>query len=239
MAREGLFSCVRYREWLGVGMGTGSDPVVESVRGGSGRGDGPSSSSFVAHNGPVERIVWFDVETTGLDPECDLALEVGARVTDMRGVRVLDRDYQALIDVGDLGSVMDRADERVQRLHSESGLWADLWSAGSGAKPVGLVDVELTAWLEGAVDGDRGTVFYFGGNSVAFDRAVARVDFPMFSQHFSHRLIDATCLSLFVKAVGGPKFHKVGTAHRALADALSSLEEYRHYVAWAESSLST
>ena len=82
-------------------MGTGSGPSVESVKGPE-KAYGPGSSSLGSRTGPVERIVWFDVETTGLDPECDLALEVGARVTDMRGVRVLDRDYHALIDVLEL-----------------------------------------------------------------------------------------------------------------------------------------
>ncbi len=173
------------------------------------------------------KIVWVDVETSGVDHDNDRLLEVGAIITDMDGVEI-DRGavYTSLISVNNLGSVMSESSPVVQEMHERSGLWRDLWN--EKGSPSHVVESEMLVWLSSYTSDDD--ILYFGGNSVTLDRNFLRTFMPSFYSRISFRSIDVSTLSVVLRSSGLAKMYHKESKHRALADIYESLGEYRHYL---------
>jgi len=169
-------------------------------------------------------IVWLDVEANGLTPEVDTLLEIGAIVTDFHGEPISDA-YSSLVTVPDLKAVISSANPLVQRMHTTSNLWQDLWEKES--KPAELIDQELYTML---TELPPRTLLFLGGNSVGTDRSFAKMHLPLFSSLLTHMTVDATGLATVLQETrGAPRYNK-RQDHRALLDVEDSIEEYRHYL---------
>lgn len=175
-------------------------------------------------------IAWIDVESGGTSPEIDPLLEFAALVTDMEG-NALGNSYSSLVETKNLPEIISGTSEYVRNMHSKSGLWSDLWARNQ--KPVSVVESEALEWLEGITTPD--TVVYFGGNSINLDRRFLQVHMPDFYERISHRSIDVTSVSIFLQSNAEASPYSKGKSHRALEDALDSVEEYKHYRRWIRS----
>lgn len=178
----------------------------------------------VKHN-KIEYIVWIDVETTGTDPERDEILEIGSLVTDIEGNKLGD-PYEALFTVKNLSETMVKASETVQKMHETSRLWLDLWELDT--KSAAVVDKEMLEWIKPFVDDD--IILYFGGNSITLDRNFVKMNLPEFYRNISYRSVDVTSLSIAIQSNSSVQGYRKYKQHRALSDALDSVEEYRHYM---------
>lgn len=177
-------------------------------------------------NSRDSKIVWIDVETSGVDSETDHLLEIGMIITDMKGAMVSENAvYDSLIHVDDLGSVMSSVSPIVHSMHEKSGLWHDLWR--EQGKPSYLAEQELNELLTEYVEEDD--VLYFGGNSVTLDRNFVRASMPSFYRRISHFSIDVTSIGALLKGNGVVSGFYKNSPHRALPDIYESLSEYIHY----------
>ncbi len=162
---------------------------------------------------PVDRLVWVDLETTGLDPERDVILEVAIVITDGK-LEELTHASWVVKPEGSLPSL----DPIVGQMHGSSGLLADAWTMG---QPLHQVDVRAAAavFKLGAAGGP------IAGSTPQFDLAFIRKYMPILAGCFNHRVFDVSSLKQACCNSTGHDSPDDGTkpAHRALADIRDSI----------------
>lgn len=171
-------------------------------------------------------IVFLDLETTGLDPEYAVILELGMVVTD-----------DELSEVGRRAWVLPFAESQHEALdpfildmHTKSGLLAEC--AGGVVKPRWQAEHEAVDWLE-SLAVVRGEV-QLGGNTIGFDRKFLGVYMPGLLHHFHYRSIDMSSVNELARR-WNPAFYATrpqaaeGAGHRALADLDVSIALAKHY----------
>lgn len=177
----------------------------------------------LAHHKPEAaegRILFLDLETTGLDPDRDQILEVG-------GILV-DPDLQEL---GRLHYLIDppRTTHMLETIgmHRSSGLIKAMYEEGTG--PIYTAEESILEYLAGEMRITTRSL-EIAGFSIQFDRSFLRVHMPRLHGWLSHRMIDVSTLrALQRRWVGQPR--KQNQAHRAIADceeAIAELRTYRH-----------
>ncbi len=172
----------------------------------------------------IDRLVWVDLEMTGLDPERDVILEVAALVTDSELVELgegVDLVVQQPREV--LGGMVDV----VRDMHARSGL----------TEAVLASDVTLEAAEAAVLDFVRAHVpeprtVPLCGNSIATDRSFLARQMPKLDAWLHYRMIDVSSIKELSKR-WYPKVYnhmpnKAG-GHRALADIRESIAELRYY----------
>lgn len=172
-------------------------------------------------------IVWLDLETSGTIPERDFVLEVGALCSDLDG-RQIGEPFQSIVNVPSIPEVIDSSSLYVRKMHEKSGLWLDMWRSPSLS--VSEIDDRISMWLKNTIEyygGDSIREILLGGNSITLDRNFVRINFPRLSSALSHRSIDMTSVSIFFSSINLPSESYIVRKHRALSDAMDSLEEFR------------
>jgi oligoribonuclease len=181
-------------------------------------------------------IIWGDLETTGLNPNADMILEVGFRATDWYGVEI-DRITLPILNHG-WRSVLTR-DPAVWAMHQESGLIEDLNKLQNGVLDhhfhgKSAVAGKLLVWLkqfEG--QGPHQGKFPLAGNSVHFDRKFMFQHMPVVDNWFSYRNLDISAIREACKIVN-PALHSREPSptknHRPQGDLDASIILWQHYI---------
>lgn len=169
-----------------------------------------------------QRLVWIDLEMTGLDPDSDRILEIATLVT--------DGELNILAEGPELA--ITQAVERLEGMddwnrshHRASGLWQRALESNTDAATAERLTLEfLQQWLEPGCSP-------ICGNSIAHDRRFLRRYMPGLERFFHYRHLDVSTLKELARRWApqlADGFHKQG-AHTALADVRESLEELRYY----------
>jgi oligoribonuclease len=168
------------------------------------------------------RLIWIDLEMTGLDPYNDSILEIATVVTDA----VLNElAVGPVYAIRHPESVLNKMDDWNTEHHTASGLWQR------------VLDSEVT--VHGA---ERDTLDFLGewteagaspmcGNSVCQDRRFLARLMPELEAWFHYRNLDVSTLKeLAVRWAPQivSEFSKE-SRHEALADIRESIAELRHY----------
>lgn len=169
-------------------------------------------------------IVFLDLETTGLDPISDRILEVAALAVEPAPPPEYLRPLRGVCSViKPSPGIQLNMDSYVQNMHTRNGLLAAVEAEGV---PLGEAQKELCAFLAS----EKGP-HTLAGNSVHFDLGFLRSWMPVAAEHFSHRLLDVSAISLARHAVGlsDCPIH-AGDAHRAQGDVLTSIAKARWFM---------
>lgn len=170
------------------------------------------------------RIVWVDLEMTGLDPARHVIVEVAALVTDAE-LNIIDEGVDLVVHATD--AQLAEMDDVVTSMHSENGLLDEI-----KASPVSLAEAEdaVLALVEKHCDPAHPAPL--AGNSIATDRTFIRAQMPRLDAALHYRMIDVST----VKELSRRWFPKAyynqpqkGMAHRALADIVESIRELDYY----------
>lgn len=170
------------------------------------------------------RIVWVDLEMTGLDPSRHVIVEVAALVTDAE-LNIIDEGVDLVVHATD--AELAEMDDFVTQMHSDNGLLDDI-----KASTVSIEEAE-GAVLE-LVDKhcDPAHPAPLAGNSIATDRTFIKAQMPRLDAALHYRMIDVST----VKELSRRWFPKAyfnqpqkGMAHRALADIVESIRELDYY----------
>jgi oligoribonuclease len=168
------------------------------------------------------RLVWVDLEMTGLDPETCVIVEIATIVTD-QDLAVVAEGPSLVIRPPD--EALARMSAFVRDLHGKSGLLDRIQ-----ASTVTRADAEreTLAFLERHAA--KGTS-PLCGNSVWKDRAFLEREMPEVVGFLHYRMIDVSTLKELVRRWYPAPFHapKKKEAHRALDDIRESIEELRWY----------
>lgn len=170
------------------------------------------------------RIVWVDLEMTGLDPARHVIVEVAALVTDAE-LNIIDEGVDLVVHATD--AQLAEMDDVVTSMHSGNGLLDEI-----KASPVSLAEAEdaVLALVEKHCDPAHPAPL--AGNSIATDRTFIRAQMPRLDAALHYRMIDVST----VKELSRRWFPKAyynqpqkGMAHRALADIVESIRELDYY----------
>jgi oligoribonuclease len=170
----------------------------------------------------ASRLIWIDMEMSGLDPDRDRILEVALVITDS-GLEVVAE--APVLVVHQSAEVLDGMDAWNKSTHGKSGLVDRV--RGSRLTEVD-VENEMLAWLAQYVPKGASPMC---GNSICQDRRFLARYMPRLEAHFHYRNLDVSTLKELAKRwkpeiAGG--FEK-RSKHEALADIYESIDELKYY----------
>lgn len=168
------------------------------------------------------RLIWIDLEMTGLDPDSDSIIEIATLVT--------DPDLNILAEGPELA--IHHPVERLQAMddwnrttHAKSGLWNRIL-----ASDVSLAQAEARTidFLSQWVPAGKSPIC---GNSICQDRRFLVRLMPELERYFHYRNLDVSTLKELARRwsptlLNG--FSKAGT-HTALSDIRESVKELAYY----------
>jgi oligoribonuclease len=169
-----------------------------------------------------DRLVWVDMEMSGLLPETDRILEIAMIVTD--GDLNIVAEGPVLV-VHQEDAVLDRMDAWNKGTHGRSGLIDKV-----KASTLTEADVEAAclAFLKQHV---KSSISPMCGNTIHQDRRFMNRYMPKLEAYFHYRNIDVSTIKELCKR-WQPEIAKGFSkqqAHTALADIIESVEELRYY----------
>jgi oligoribonuclease len=168
------------------------------------------------------RLVWIDMEMTGLKPDSDRIIEVALIVTDGELDIVAQAPVWAVRQSDDVLAAMDAWN---QSTHTRSGLVARVRAS---THDEAQVEAAALAFLRDLVPPKASPMC---GNSICQDRRFLARWMPSLEDYFHYRNLDVSTLKELARRwspdvlKGVPKEGK----HEALADVYESIAELRHY----------
>jgi oligoribonuclease len=168
------------------------------------------------------RLIWIDLEMTGLKPDTDRIIEVAIVVTDGDLATVAESPVWA---VQQDAAALDAMDSWNKGTHGRSGL---IERVKASAQNDADVEAAALAFLREHVPPKASPMC---GNSICQDRRFLARWMPQLESYFHYRNLDVSTLKELVrrwKPEAAKGFSKEGK-HQALADIYDSLEELRFY----------
>ena len=168
------------------------------------------------------RLIWIDMEMSGLNPDLDSILEVALIVTDSELNIVAEAP---VLVVHQPDAVLDGMDSWNKSTHAKSGL---IDKIRASTLDEAAVESGMIAFLEEHVP--KGTS-PMCGNSICQDRRFLAKSMPKLEAYFHYRNLDVSTLKELAKrwkpelSDGFKKHNK----HEALADIHESIEELKYY----------
>ncbi len=170
------------------------------------------------------KLLWVDVEMTGLDPAKDVILEIAAEVTDF-DLKTLE-SYEARIQ-----QKRDIVAERMQK----NNWWAsfpanrdEFIQKLDDGKPLKEVEQSLVS-LVSKHFGDEPAVL--AGNSIWNDRLFIKQWLPALDLKLHYRMLDVSSWKLFMQGKHDVTYEKK-EVHRAFDDIQASIAELQYYLDW-------
>ena len=170
------------------------------------------------------RLVWLDLEMTGLDTRRHVIVEIAVIVTDSN-LEPLDGGIDIVIGATD--AELAEMDDFVTNMHTRSGLLEEIRAS----------EVTIPEAMERALDYVRGHVptprtAPLCGNTIGADRRFLDVQMNALEEYLHYRSIDVSSLKELARRWNPTVFRaRPGKAetHRALDDIRESIAELRHY----------
>lgn len=168
------------------------------------------------------RLVWIDLEMTGLDTDQDSIIEIATVVTDYE-LNVLAEG--PVIAVRHAESVLQGMDDWNRKHHTESGLWQQVLESDHDCSQAESTTIAfLQKWVEKGASP-------MCGNSICQDRRFLHRQMPELLRWFHYRNLDVSTLKILAgqwmeaeKAV-----YRKQNLHTALADIHESIAELKYY----------
>lgn len=175
---------------------------------------------MIDKNPVATKLLWVDLEMTGLDPNTDVILELAAEVTDF--------DFNTL---GSYEAVIKQPEAKLASMND----WCKVQHAKSGLldriRSDGRDETEVVTEFEQFIQqhfGEEPAIL--SGNSIHNDRQFIKVWWPSVDKMLHYRMLDVSSFKIIMQSKYGVNLEK-GDAHRAYHDVRASISELQHYLA--------
>ncbi|WP_417441649.1 oligoribonuclease [Idiomarina sp.] len=169
-----------------------------------------------------QRLIWIDLEMTGLEPDENHIIEVATIVTDAELNTLAEGP---VIAVHQPQKYLDRMDDWNVKTHTGSGLVERVKGSQHDERKAAAETIEfLKQYIDAGVSP-------MCGNSICQDRRFLAKHMPELEAFFHYRNLDVSTLKELAKRWNpevANSFKKSG-AHEALADIRESIGELKHY----------
>ena len=170
-----------------------------------------------------DRLVWLDLEMTGLDLDRHVIVEIAALVT--------DDDLEPVDDGIDLivhqpPSALAEMDDFVRNMHTKSGLLPEIEASTLSLADAGA---QVLDYVRGHVAEGSSPLC---GNSIGVDRRFLDRQLPELDRYIHYRSIDVSSFKELCRRWYPAAYKKrpgKTEKHRALADVEESIAEMRYY----------
>lgn len=168
-----------------------------------------------------QRLVWIDLEMTGLNPNTHVIIEIATVVT--------DEDLTILAEGPSLA--INRTEEELGEMnkwnvttHTNSGLLERVRKSDVTIELAEELTLKfISSWINKGVSP-------LAGNSIGQDRRFLRKEMPTIDEYLHYRTIDVSTLKeLAARWRPELKPYKKKGSHRALDDIKESIEELNYY----------
>lgn len=170
------------------------------------------------------KLLWIDLEMTGLDPARDLILEVAAEVTDF--------DFKTLASY----EARIKYNREIVAARMQNNIWWKDFSANRDeflnklehGKPSQIVEQELISLVEQNFGAEQAIL---AGNSIHNDRQFIKKYWPSFDLKLHYRMLDVSAWKVLMQGKYGVIYEKK-EVHRAFDDIQASIAELQYYLDW-------
>ncbi|MGP5242453.1 oligoribonuclease [Corynebacterium flavescens] len=171
-----------------------------------------------------DRLVWIDLEMTGLDPQRHVIVEVAAIITDAN-LNIVGEGIDVVVHASE--EELAQMDDFVTNMHAHSGLDKEI-----RASTTTLTEAEdaVLALVEEHCDPEHPAPL--AGNSIATDRTFIRAYMPRLDKALHYRMIDVSTIKELSRRWYPRAYYnqpEKGMAHRALQDIIESIRELDFY----------
>jgi oligoribonuclease len=185
-----------------------------------------------------DKILWIDLETTGLDAREEVPLELGLAISDLDGNILTSESWLIHDDTAHYKERIARAKEHeiVGPMHEASGLWADL---DNRDKLEYFSCMEADKWAASWVKANDATGLPLAGSSIgSLDRPFVLEHFPDLNVTAHYRNIDVSTVKELCRRYNAPLYEQLTAqyadqrkeSHRVLDDIKDSIAELKGYV---------
>ncbi|EGC34087.1 hypothetical protein DICPUDRAFT_56059 [Dictyostelium purpureum] len=170
-----------------------------------------------------QRIVWVDLEMTGLDITKDCILEMACIITDSE-LNIIEKGPELVIHRSN--EVLESMNSWCIDHHGKSGLTDRVKNSKITIEEAQL---EMFNFIEKHVGKEQAPL---AGNSVYQDRKFLEKEMPLFNNHLHYRIIDVSSIKELARRWYPTELKKAPKkegSHRALKDIEESIEELKFY----------
>lgn len=179
---------------------------------------------MIDKNAVPTKLLWVDLEMTGLEAAQDVILEVAAEITDF--------DFKTLASYEAM--VRQPREVVVERMQKNT-WWADFPANRDEfiakleqGKPSEQVEQELIRLVQEHFGNEPAVL---AGNSIHNDRKFIAAWWPALDLKLHYRMLDVSAWKVFMQGKYGVTFEKK-EVHRAFDDIQASIAELQHYLSW-------
>jgi oligoribonuclease len=183
----------------------------------------PNTDRPNAERASADRLVWLDLEMTGLDTDRHVIVEIAALVTDSE-LEPVDDGIDLVVHASD--DELAAMDDFVRAMHTKSSLLPAIQASDVTLEAAGAAVLEYVRGhvAEGAAP--------LCGNSIGVDRRFLDRYLPALDGYLHYRSIDVSSLKELCRR-WYPEVYKgrpgKRESHRALDDVRESINELRYY----------
>jgi oligoribonuclease len=167
------------------------------------------------------KLLWVDLEMTGLDSRTDVILEVAAEITDCDFNKIAG--FQAAIIQPQ--AKLDQMNAWCKEQHKKSGLLERLQTEGETEK-------EVVAKLVDFINSEfKSEPAILAGNSIHNDRQFIKFWWPEVEELLHYRMLDVSSFKILMQSKYDVLYEKKDL-HRAFDDVQASISELEYYLNW-------
>ena len=174
----------------------------------------------------MPKLVWVDLEMTGLDINKERIIEIACIITDM-DLKIIEEYGPVIVKQSD--QLLDNMDQWNTDHHGKSGLTEAVRRSDISEQQA---EIEFLAFIKKHVPKVRDG--YLAGNSIGQDKKFLDKYMPSITDHLHYRVVDVSTIKTLVENwyQGKRELSRrptKGCGHRALDDIRESLEELQYY----------